>query len=497
VPGQNENERFDKPKVIMRLIGAWLIFIGFLVSIPAQPPEEGVYATPCVEAESLESVIPLGVPINTSKNNRPANNCLMANKTYFLSYNNSRGAANWVFWHLDEDNLGTNPRTDDFRRDFRIKEKYQISNSSYEKTGYDRGHMCPAGDRSSDQAQVSETFLMSNMQPQVGVLNQHAWKNLEDDVRKMVSDEKEKKQAHIFAGCYGSIDKIFGDKITVPEKCFKIILLLSKGDFDINLITKDTTVIAVIIPNDSYIERKWQRYLKTVDEIEEETKLDFFTRLSPDIQNALEAKNFKDEGGLSDFEIAMLALGGTGGALGGISTAGIYSYLKRKRKNSKILKLLLRINWYLREKRGSFSSSPTINSAKQSDGVDQNIFAKGAEELENELSVLLNEMTPRTRWMLGLRNAIDLGQIERLGHLDEDIQRKLTKGRSRMRLRRKLREKTINLINAMLDVTLHYILFASGQAPEKDFGEIEKLIATPRSEIESVEAEICVELDKP
>lgn len=49
----------------------------------------------------------------------------------------------------------------------------------YSRTGYDRGHMCPAQDRSRDLLAMRSTFVMSNIAPQAPSLNRGPWKKTE------------------------------------------------------------------------------------------------------------------------------------------------------------------------------------------------------------------------------------------------------------------------------------------------------------------------------
>lgn len=53
----------------------------------------------------------------------------------------------------------------------------------YRRTGYDRGHMCPALDRSADLRKMRSTFVLSNIAPQVPALNRGAWKKTESFCR--------------------------------------------------------------------------------------------------------------------------------------------------------------------------------------------------------------------------------------------------------------------------------------------------------------------------
>lgn len=56
--------------------------------------------------------------------------------------------------------------------------------SDYTRTGYDRGHMCPAADRSSSRHAMMATFSMANIAPQAPALNRGAWKRIEDATRR-------------------------------------------------------------------------------------------------------------------------------------------------------------------------------------------------------------------------------------------------------------------------------------------------------------------------
>lgn len=98
-----------------------------------------------------------------------------------------------VFDHLNNANVFSSeiatPRTNkvvrknDFRADKRLG-AIGPTPEDYTNTGYDRGHMTPAADSNSDK-QMSETFLMTNMTPQLPTVNRVAWRMLEDRVRSV------------------------------------------------------------------------------------------------------------------------------------------------------------------------------------------------------------------------------------------------------------------------------------------------------------------------
>lgn len=92
-----------------------------------------------------------------------------------------------VTWLLSRSDLGTAKRSSSFRffSENRVPEP-RVSPVMYNKSGYDRGHNCPAADRSRSISSMKQTFSMANISPQVPRLNRQTWKKLEDDCRKYV-----------------------------------------------------------------------------------------------------------------------------------------------------------------------------------------------------------------------------------------------------------------------------------------------------------------------
>ena len=108
-------------------------------------------------------------------------------------------------------------RTDDFRADKRIADS--PTPADYTNTGYDRGHMVPAAD-ADDPKEMSDTFLMTNMTPQLPAVNRIAWKQLEEYVRS-VPFKWALTGAHYSAG----FKTIGVNKVPVPDFIYKVIYL--------------------------------------------------------------------------------------------------------------------------------------------------------------------------------------------------------------------------------------------------------------------------------
>lgn len=249
---------------------------------------------------SVSKHLTMGNPSNADDDPRHSDNFLMKKPQYVLAYNKSNATANWVSWHLSNKWLGDEDRSDDFRADQELPAGwFRVTQRSYVKSGFDRGHICPSGDRTADPDDNSATFLMTNMMPQAPRNNQQTWKHLEDYSRSLV---KSKKELFIIAGPAGAggigkkgqrnqlIDNPTREAITVPHSTWKVIMVLpeKRGD-PIARVTTHTRLIAVVIPNEQQIETDWTEYRVSVDEVEELTGFNFFSELPNDIEDEIES----------------------------------------------------------------------------------------------------------------------------------------------------------------------------------------------------------------
>lgn len=249
------------------------------------PPLPAHTATP---QASVSLHMTLGNPSRATTATRNKNNFLLVKPQYALSYNNDRGAPNWVSWHLQKSDIGDVDRQNDFHPEPDLPGGFKrVTPSDYLRTGFDQGHMCNSKDRSSTEEDNSATFSLANMQPQTPDLNRQVWKRLEDFSRDLVEQDNE---LYIVAGCYGGRRTIGrANKVTVPAKCWKVIVVLPEGDDDLSRINADTRVIAVIMPNTTGISRApWRNYIKTVREVEAATGYNFLSEVPKRIQDALE-----------------------------------------------------------------------------------------------------------------------------------------------------------------------------------------------------------------
>lgn len=104
-----------------------------------------------------------------------------------------------VVWHLAyKDFSGAQkPKSRRFKTDTKLPPP-RVKDSDLTKTGFVRGHLCPAADRDSDRGLLKETYLTSNMTPQTMVCNSGAWRMLEDTCRVIAKSHGE---LIVGAGC--------------------------------------------------------------------------------------------------------------------------------------------------------------------------------------------------------------------------------------------------------------------------------------------------------
>lgn len=197
---------------------------------------------------------------------------------YFsLSYNEKYEQAEWVAYLLKKQHL----TYDDRKRPYFIEDPKVKTKSAdwhnYKRSGYDRGHLCPAGDRRFTLQAYNETFYTSNITPQKNDFNAGIWNRLEKKVRQWAKKDKE---LYIITGgvLKGYMDEIGDEGVAVPNYFYKIV---AKGKRD------DLKIIAFLFPHNES-KKVLESFVVSVDKIEKETGIDFFKALPNQIENKLE-----------------------------------------------------------------------------------------------------------------------------------------------------------------------------------------------------------------
>lgn len=237
-----------------------------------------------------EDPLIFGNPSAATPDTANENNYLMQKPQYSLSYNRGKATANWVAWRLDSTWVGSTPRQDDFRPDSTLPTGwYQVLDEDYSGSGYDRGHMCPSGDRTNSVPNNSSTFLMTNMVPQLAANNQGPWEELESYCRTLASQGNE---IYIFSGPSGNIGTIAQGRVTVPAVTWKVVIVLPNGSDDLSRVSKATRAFGIIVPNQPPLDinAPWRNFRVNVNTVEYLTGYDFFSLVPKNTQEIIEKR---------------------------------------------------------------------------------------------------------------------------------------------------------------------------------------------------------------
>ena len=153
---------------------------------------------------------------------------LLSRTSYIVSYNKKTKCPNWVAWRLTREhaNGDVSRMGNAYHEDLEVPAPRAL-NADYRKSGYSRGHMCPAGDNKWNRDAMYETFLLSNVCPQNANLNSGLWNQIEISCRRWAD-----KYGDIYIICgpmyfkSREIQSIGEDAVAVPDAFFKVILCL-------------------------------------------------------------------------------------------------------------------------------------------------------------------------------------------------------------------------------------------------------------------------------
>ena len=207
-------------------------------------------------------------------------NQIVHHQNYSLSYSEEHEQAEWVAYELKESQLSSvNHKRPYFEIDKAVKTG-AANWRNYKKSGYDRGHLCPAGDRRFSKEAHDETFLTSNISPQNHAFNAGVWNRLEQKVRYWA---KKNKGVFVITGgvLKNGLNSIGDENVSVPEQFYKVLLDNTNGEIKI---------LAFLLPHEDS-KLPLYKFVVSVDTIESLTGIDFFPQLEDNIEDKLEKSN--------------------------------------------------------------------------------------------------------------------------------------------------------------------------------------------------------------
>lgn len=197
---------------------------------------------------------------------------------YVVSYNCAWRLPNWVAYELTRNEVdGTEPRSNFFKPDPEVPPSCSAEWNDYRRSGFDRGHMAPAGDMKWSRQAMEESFYLSNICPQNHELNAGKWNEIEQLVRRWA---RESGKAYVVCGpiVEDNHATIGANRVAVPSAFFKVVLRQKAGTWQ---------GIAFKCDNISD-QRTVSSYAISIDSAEQLTGIDFFPLLPDKIEKAVE-----------------------------------------------------------------------------------------------------------------------------------------------------------------------------------------------------------------
>jgi endonuclease G len=216
---------------------------------------------------------------------------LVVRAGYVLQHSSIDRIALWVCEGVHRDQLvGDAERLDRFAPDPELPVGQRAELSDYEGSGYNRGHVAPAGDQNREQRLNEETFYLSNIAPQVPAFNRGIWSRLEDAVRRWVL---ELADAKIVSGSFyfdpeeddpakadGLIrfEAIGSNSVAAPTHFYKLVVgQCPRGAW---------RALAFVMDNRRYeAPHTLADHLRAIDWLEERAGLDFMPDLTPEAED--------------------------------------------------------------------------------------------------------------------------------------------------------------------------------------------------------------------
>ncbi len=217
-----------------------------------------------------DSLMTVGVP-------RSMNDTLVRYDAFDVHFNSERGIANCALYELVNNELyGTEERGNEFMADPGVKGCPLPED--YAGSGFDRGHLVPAGDLKWNGTAMRQSFMLTNVGPMHKALNEGGWAKLEEKVREWTARDS---ALLVFTGpvVSDSDTTLLNGQVKVPSAYYKVIMAPC---------ARPMRVIAFIYPN-GHSGGRLQQYAVSVDEVERRTGLDFFPTLPDDEQQRLES----------------------------------------------------------------------------------------------------------------------------------------------------------------------------------------------------------------
>lgn len=188
----------------------------------------------------------------------------------------------------------------------------KVIEDDHKSDGYDKGHLCASEDRVYCKEANDQTFLYSNISPQIGSFNQKYWAKLEALIQKWGRSTQNGVYDKVYLAKGGTINKLLKDwtgkqkandglyptadadgksspksknGLVVPAYYYMAILAEKDGKFQ---------AIGFLVPHSEDLPAKpttadLQAYTCSIAHLEEQTGIDFFCNLKDNVEREVES----------------------------------------------------------------------------------------------------------------------------------------------------------------------------------------------------------------
>ncbi|MFM8465121.1 MAG: DNA/RNA non-specific endonuclease [Burkholderiaceae bacterium] len=189
-----------------------LLFIGLFASASAQPPS--------CERHFFQKTAP-----EITRKSLQASTVGLCFEAFAVLHSGVSRTPLWSAEHLTRDSLKAAreiPRADSFHAEPALPPGQGAELADYVRSGFDRGHMAPAADMPTEQAQ-HESFSLANIVPQNRKNNQILWAAIEGATRHLTNLRGE---LYVITGPVFEGDKLerINGRVLVPTHVFKAVL---------------------------------------------------------------------------------------------------------------------------------------------------------------------------------------------------------------------------------------------------------------------------------
>ena len=180
---------------------------------------------------------------------------VLKNEFYSAGWDEEVRSTVWTrhILNISENELSRNGMK--YTKDERVN---SFESKDYVKSGFDRGHLVPAGDLNFSKKALQSTFLMTNIMPQKPEFNRGSWLNLEEQIRGWNEGKLEVTTGALF----GSNIQYANSQVPIPTAFYKVINSPEKG------------VIGFILPNKAN-HQPLENYIRSIKDVEELTNISF------------------------------------------------------------------------------------------------------------------------------------------------------------------------------------------------------------------------------